>query len=123
MSEPYRLEIDLPGLPPINSADALHWSTRGKKRKLWKRLVWAQVVGKKPPAPLSRARVTITRCSSVEPDPANLGEGAKFVLDGLVECGVLADDNRETIGMPELLWEPAPAKKGHVRVVVIEATP
>ena len=123
MSELYRLEIDIEGLPPINSADAPNRWKRHKQRKLWKQLVWAHTIGKRPSAPLPRAHVSITRCSSVEPDPANLGEGAKFILDGLVESGILVDDDRMTIGMPDLLWEPAPPKKGHVRILVEEATP
>lgn len=32
------------------------------------------------------------------PDPDNIAFGAKFVLDGLVEAGVLANDTRNEIG-------------------------
>lgn len=116
----YRLDLTLEGLPPINSADARHWRTRHRHRKLWKRRVWAATFAHKPSAPLSRARVQITRASSVEPDPANLGEGAKFLLDGLVESRIIADDDRATIGMPDLRWIPAPPKQGRVRIVVEE---
>lgn len=116
----YEIEIRLEGLPPINSADAPHRFVRHKARKLWKRLIWASVVGRKPEKPLSHARVHITRCSSAPPDPANLGEGAKFLLDGLVDAGVLEDDSARVIGMPKLDWEMAPPKKGHVRIRVWE---
>lgn len=119
------LDLTIPGLPPMNTAGphgGSHWSRTRIKRQ-WEGHVCAAVLtalGRWPAAPLERARVTITRCSTREPDFDNLAQGGKFILDGLVKAGVLADDSPKVIGRPEYLWEPAPAAQGCVRVRVEE---
>lgn len=114
----YRLDISLPGLPPMNSADATHWRTRRAIRLKWEAAVWHATIGKRPEKPLVQARVTIVRRSTREPDFENLTQGGKFLLDGLVRCRVLADDSPAIIGQPTYLWEKAPPRKGHVSITV-----
>lgn len=76
---------------------------------------------KKPPAPLQHAKLTLLRASSVEPDYDGLVSGFKHVIDCLVEAGILINDKRENIGVPDYLWEKAPMGKGFIRVTVEEA--
>jgi len=130
----YHLRIDLPGAPRMNTADNRHWRVRQKEKLIWyelvKAAVWAEV-GKPVCLPfecavpsgvvwrtLHKARVRITRCTAAnrEPDFENLAQGGKHILDGLVRCGVLLDDNPEVIGQPEYKWEKA--KRGEAHVVV-----
>ena len=70
--------------------------------------------------PLSRAKLTLTRYSSVCPDPDGLVSSFKSVLDGLVECGVLENDRFTNIGMPTYAWEKAPKNEGKAKVIVEE---
>lgn len=117
------LAFTLDGLPPMNTADGLHRWSRTKLRKVWESKVIAAVLlelKRWPAKPLERARVTIVRCSTREPDFENLTQGGKFILDGLVKAGVLADDAPKVIGRPDYQWEPAPRGKGCVRVRVEE---
>lgn len=119
------LELVIPGLPPMNTAGShggSHWSRTTVKRK-WESLVCAAVLealGRWPAKSLDRARVTITRCSTREPDFDNLTQGGKFILDGLVKAGVITDDSPAVIGRPEYLWQKSPRGMGSVRITVEE---
>lgn len=77
----------------------------------------------RPVAPLKRARVSLTRGSSREPDYEALVVSAKPILDALVRAGVIADDAPRVIGRPEYEWEKAPRERGYVRVTVDEVEP
>jgi hypothetical protein len=115
----YRLEFELEGLPKNQNA-RLHWRARHKENLLWKKAVWYGTLGKRPLLPLPRARLTLTRISSVSPDSDNIVAGFKPIIDGLVESKILANDKWENIGMPEYRWEKGAPKQGRVRIVVEE---
>lgn len=117
------IEIVLPGLPPMNTADGPSRWTRYRLKKDWETRVKhavLQSVGGWPHEPMARARVTITRASTREPDFDGLVQGGKFLLDGLVKANVLVDDRPSVIGQPSYLWEKAPRGMGAVKVRVEE---
>ena len=86
----------------------------------WKKMVSLVVVGKKPSQPLKKAKLTLTRYSSVCPDSDGLVSGFKRIVDGLVEAGILENDKFVNIGMPDYRWEKALPKNGRVTVTVEE---
>ena len=114
----YRFAFELEGLPPMNTADGMHWRKRNKLKIDWEARVYYAVIHDRPEKPLSKARVSVTRCSTREPDFENLAQGGKFLLDGLVKAGILEDDCPRVIGQPEYLWEPARPKHGKVIITV-----
>lgn len=119
------LNLVIPGLPPINTADGPNRWARFRLKKAWESKVAQAVVhelGGWPKEPLVRARVAITRCSTREPDFDGLTQGGKFLLDGLVKAGVLVDDSPRVIGRPDYHWERAPRGMGSVRILVEEVT-
>jgi Holliday junction resolvase RusA-like endonuclease len=117
----YVLEFELAGLPKMpNQLLGSHWRTRSSHASKWKIRVFAEVYGKRPEAPLSKAKVILTRLSSVEPDHDGLQGSFKPILDGLVKAGVLEDDKPSVIGRPETIWEKAKPKQGKIRVRVEE---
>jgi Holliday junction resolvase RusA-like endonuclease len=67
---------------------------------------------------LRLARITFTRCSSVESDYDNLVISFKNCLDGLRAAGVIVDDRKANIGRPEYLWQKAPPNAGSIKVKV-----
>lgn len=73
-----------------------------------------------PPKPLPMAKVTLTRCSSSEPDFDGLVGSFKNVLDGLVAALVIEDDKMSNIGAPDYRWEKASPGGGKIRIVVEE---
>jgi hypothetical protein len=123
-SKPYRIEFELPGLPKtINvMGQKSYWVRKAEKDK-WLNMVWAITAGKRPQAPLTKARVSYARFSSCEPDWDGLVSGFKYIQDSLKACGIIADDKMSVIGQPQYAWFPVPAKKGKIRVVVEEILP
>ena len=123
MAEPYHLRLEMLGVPSMNTADNRHWRVRQKEKLRWYvRVRMAAMAARKGWPRLSRARVRITRCTAAnrQPDFENLAQGGKFILDGLVKCGVLLDDNPDVIGQPEYRWEKAKRGEAHVIVEVFE---
>jgi hypothetical protein len=98
-----------------------HWRVRYEEAKKWKADVAAITMGKRPPKPLKRARLILTRFSSRSPDPDGCVSGFKAIIDGLVQCGILENDRYENIGMPHYLWKKCPKEQGRIRVEVVES--
>jgi hypothetical protein len=121
---PYVLEFKLIGLPKMSNALLRgHWRVKHAHAVKWKGAVErAMRILNKPPQPLEWAMLTLTRVSSVEPDHDGLVSSFKPILDGLVECGVLADDKRAVVGVPDYRWEKGRPGHGHVKVRVEELT-
>ena len=117
----YKLEFELQGLPKTtNSGGRAHWAVKVKEARLLKLAVGIATLGARPLKPLSKARLVLTRYSSSEPDADGLVSSFKHILDGLVEAGVLENDRRANIGMPDYRWEKCKPKQGRVRVEVEE---
>jgi hypothetical protein len=112
----YHLELEIKGLPPMNSARNVHWRVAQREKKLWQELVHLGVVGKKPPAPLPFANIRCTRCSAAMPDADNLAHSFKTLVDALVGV-VIEDDSPEHIAI-SYAWEDAPRNKGSVHIEV-----
>lgn len=118
------IHLDIPGLPKtVNVWRAGHWKARWAEDRKWKQSVGEHLLFAlkgKLDKPFQRARLTLTRCSSRCPDADALVASFKSCVDGLVEHGVLAGDTMAHIGMPTYLWEKAPLKQGHIKIVVEE---
>ena len=121
MSKPYTLAFELPGLPLMaNQLLRGHWRVKHAHAMKWKLAVSLACHRFKPPRPLTSAALSIVRVSSVEPDFDGLVSGGKHLIDGLVECGVLANDKSSCIGQPSYAWEKCAPRKGCVRITVEE---
>ena len=116
----YRLEIEIPRLPKMNSSRRVNRWTEIREKDLWTEEIAAATVGKRPPEPLKRAKVTYIRRSSAEPDFTNLAASFKHPEDGLVRAGIILDDKPSVIGYPELVWERVPPRKGGIVIRVEE---
>lgn len=115
----YSLEFEIHELPKtMQSSKTMHWAQKMKYVTHWHGNVWAAAANKKPPTPLAKAKLTLTRCSSVEPDFDNLVISFKPVIDGLKACGIILDDKVSNIGQSSYAWERAPSKQGKIRVRV-----
>lgn len=117
------LTIELPGLPPLLLNSRMHWRKLHQQRSEWK--FWVRIAVKghdrragKITAPLDRARLVCTRYSATECDYDNLASSFKWILDGLKESGVIVDDKRSVIGVPDYRWEKARPKQGKIRVEI-----
>lgn len=124
-AKPYTLVFEIAGLPKMsNQLLRGHWRVKHAHAVKWKGAVArAMQVLNKPAQPLAHAVLTLTRISSAEPDTDGLISGFKHIVDGLVECGVLAGDKPSNIGIPHYRWERGSKGHGKVRIEVREACP
>lgn len=122
MTQPYRFSFMILGLPKLVNGGwgKSHWAVQSRERRYWRSAVAVCMIGHKPPVPLKRAHLTLTRFSASAPDSDNLAASFKSVVDGLVDAGVLENDRYENIGMPSYQWAPAKRGDGHITVEVVE---
>lgn len=117
----YTLSFFIKGLPPTtNKVLAMGLRERLRSKKRWKDAVIYSTVGKRPPTPLVKASLTLTRHSSIRPDPDGLTSTFKHIIDGLVIAKVLQNDKFENIGFPKYEWEKTAKNEGKISVLVEE---
>lgn len=116
----YHLRIEIPGLPTLQSGSfGSKWSRR-EHDKTWKDLVGWSTAGKRPGEPLERVHVSCTRFSgSRRPDETNLRSSFKPLIDGLVNVGIMVDDDTKHMS-EEYDWQPCPGGEGRVVIEVTE---
>lgn len=116
---PYSLRLRFPRLPRLQSDTFGNKYARNRYRKEWHREVWAEVLaaGGKPSQPLDRAFIRCVRYSSAKPDEDNLYYSFKPLIDGLKQCGVIAEDNPDVVKR-EVEWSRTPGKQGYVTIEV-----
>ncbi len=113
------MSLVLQGLPKMTNGSNKHWRSVWAERKKWRRAVAMAAIAFGPPkAPLEKAKLTLTRRSSVAPDGDGLISGFKSTIDGLCDAGVLVNDRLENIGIPTYVWEQAPRGKGSIQIEV-----
>ncbi len=120
----YKIEFEIQGLPPMANiaSGKSHWRHAHAQSVKWKQAVAVSVGKRRPIAPLKKATLTLTRHSSSAPDYDGLVRGFKYVVDGLRECGVLADDKMANTGPWNCFWILAPQRQGKISVRVEEVT-
>lgn len=113
-------EFEIAGLPKMpNQLLGAHWRVRSGHAKKWLAHVTVATIQFKPSQPLNRAKLLLTRVSSVEPDRDGLCGSFKSIIDALVKCGFLANDKPENIGTPTYVWEKGRPGNGYIRIAVI----
>lgn len=93
------ITLRIPELAPsLNSKGGLlrmHWTRRKKLLVKWQYLVMEAAAGRKHSGP---CRVTITRHYASTPlDRDNCYAAAKLPLDALRKCGIIKDDDNQTL--------------------------
>lgn len=89
--------IVIPGVPPsLNSWNRLHWAVQAERKKLWEGIVKqaARGIGSyEHPV----VRITYRFKTRRRRDKDNYAP--KFIMDGLVRAGIIADDNTEAVDL------------------------
>lgn len=113
------LEVTIEGLPPIISNGAhRHWRVAAGIRRAWVTRAMAHFLKHKPREPYKKAKLTLTRASSRQPDYDGLVISMKPIIDALKQAGIIYDDGPNIIGQPEYRWERVGRRAGFVRVRV-----
>lgn len=114
-----RIEIkDLPKMP--NSLIRKHWIFITKEKNKWHGLVKLYLRHNKPANPFKQAKLTLTRYSTKDPDYDGLVGSFKYVIDGLVNAGVIIDDKFSVIGMSEYKWVKCKKEEQRIEVTVVD---
>jgi hypothetical protein len=121
VSEAWKARVRIDALPKLpNRSLYTQWLAKKRDKDLWHQLVGAAFAGRKPPRPLACADLILMRHSVAPPDRDNLMASWKYVIDGLVVCGVLAGDTPEIIGTPHSGHAKRSHGKGWIEVYVQE---
>lgn len=125
------LEVDVPGIPPgPNRTRRMHWAAIARERKdfrAWSKLAALAALadsGRSDDFPIREAILEATFFVKTRRrrDPDNLIGSLKPLIDGLVDAGVLVDDDRLTIAPPEVRVFGRAARYEGVRLFVVEGT-
>lgn len=87
--------VKKPAFPWLNLNDRpRHWSTKASQTKAWRKIAWAKAKQAGIPT-LAAATITgrIYKNRAGRYDPHNLYPTLKAIVDGLVDAGVLEDDD------------------------------
>jgi len=117
-SKLYKLCIEINGLPKPTNAQKGNWYLKSKEAKKWREDSRNMTIAMRPKVPLVKATLKLTRFSSKCPDYDGLVSSFKHIIDGLVDAGIIEDDNMNIIGMPEFDWVKCKPKQGKIRVIV-----
>jgi len=122
MSGEWMLIIEQPA-PWLNANDRVHWRTRARWTKAWRHAAWHAVANRDVnPIPLRLDQVHIIAELRFRDrrrrDPANWAPTAKAIVDGLVDYGLIADDDhRHVVGPDMRIGEPV-ARSARCAVVL-----
>lgn len=119
---PYVFEFEEGYLPKTtNGMTSFSWHQKHKESKKWNAIVCFHLIAtESPKEPLKKAKLTLTRHSTTQPDYDNLVSSFKIVIDALRHNRVLAEDKMQNIGIPEYKWEKAKKNEGKITVRVEE---
>lgn len=118
---PYIFEVAVQIMPKMtNTLNSMNWRARHGESQKIKRAVWACVWPYKPLHPFKRAKISLTRFSSKQPDYDGLVSSFKHVIDTLTETGIIVNDRLSEIGIPTYAWVSCPPTKGFIKIRVEE---
>lgn len=98
----------------INSNQRIHRMQTAKLTKAWRGAAKALSTGMAPLTPPVRVVATIWKPRAGRYDPGNLYPTAKAILDGLVDSGVIEDDDYTRVVGPDMRH----GGKGSARIVL-----
>lgn len=92
-----------PGMRLLNANDRMHWRPKAERTAELRKAGWAVAKRQKVPA-LDQAHVlaVIRPASRRRCDPANFYPSVKAGVDGLVDAGVLPDDDATHLDGPDM---------------------
>lgn len=117
--------IKQPAFPWINLNDRpRHWSTKASQTKAWRKIAWAKAKQAKIPT-LAAATITgrIYKNRAGRYDPHNLYPTLKAIVDGLVDAGVLEDDDYTRLEVHLAHGGIRRGQDPHLEITITERTP
>ncbi len=118
---PYKMKIEIPGVPKLMSNRGGNWRAHSFERKKWRKRVndWLMFESK-PEKPLKKAGIRLTRCTSRASDFDNRVSAFKPCVDALVDRGILSDDSDNVIVERYYPFEKVANKESKIKIEVWE---
>jgi crossover junction endodeoxyribonuclease RusA len=117
------ITLDLDRTLWMSSNMRLHWAVKASRTKRLREMAAIEAWSLAPFKVRARAVAFIGYPRNGRADPANAAPTVKALIDGLVDGGVLADDDHEHLLGPDYRRDPATGVTGlwRVRIVLEEA--
>lgn len=108
----------------MNSNDRMHWQPKAKLTKAWRQAAHIYARQAKLPKGLARVRtdVQVHKTTPNRCDAMNLYPTLKAVVDGLVDYGLVMDDNNDHVTGPFII-DGGRAETAKVVITVTEILP
>ena len=90
---------------PVNKLLCAHWGTAAKRKKADARMVWAYAASAQIPKATGKRSVELTITLAPRQRAADPDSPWKSLLDALVRCGLLTDDNRQGVELLPVKFE------------------
>lgn len=109
MTGTQEMTVQIPANAWMSSNDRLHWAEKYKKTKILRRRSWLEA-RRNGLLPMRKAFVTVhvQYATNLRADPANAYPTVKALVDGLVDFGVLTDDDSKHL--PAMTFKRAPGR-------------
>ena len=119
------LELTIPApCDWLNANERLHWAEKARRTRIWRHAAHGAVLSQHKGARFDvpvQITVTVHKTRAGRYDVANYGATAKAIVDGLVDSGLLEDDDNTRVIGPDMR---AGEKRPEPCVVVrVEAIP
>lgn len=116
----YKQRVTINYLPKLYNSEYTSWKGKYAESRRTLRFVQEAFIGLIPDKPLGKAKLTLTRHSSQQPDYDGLAHSFKRVIDAMVKVRILEDDNPDIIGHPEYKWSKIKPRAGCIEIEVEE---
>lgn len=98
----WRIPIGMPA-PFMNSNERKHWTSRSENTAAWRYTAgWRVKAAKIPRLEHAWIQVHVSFGDKRRRDPSNYARTAKAIVDGIVDAGVLPDDNPQYVTGPDM---------------------
>ena len=113
--------VEMPvGIQFMNSNDREHWSKRAKVSSLLRTTARAQCKGIPKGLPRVKIKAIYYAPDNRRRDVSNLFPSCKAIIDGIVDAGVIKDDNDKYVVSMEMVRGEYNIPKGQLVIEIIE---
>lgn len=116
-----KIEITFAGLPKSpNRRMSMHWRAKGREVKAWRtKAAWvARAHPDRPEEPWRLVELTLIRGASRMCDIDNHISSFKALIDGLVDAGIILDDNPNVVRAIRCEHIPTKRDATYVKIIV-----
>ena len=115
------ITVTIPRATWLHANQKLHWAEEARRKRTLRRMgyVAARELDAEPIEQTVHVAAFIGYLTGGRADPANAGPAVKPLIDGLVDFGLLVDDDSTHVLGPTFLRDPKSTEPGHYTVRLV----